>query len=146
MMQAERKMPATNVMPFIDTDNGPLMYDVTITDPNPTIASHWTSTGAVENTWEVKRKRYADNWENFNQEDLIPLAFTTYGGWDSRTFKHLRELCATIAGNDDKDLASVIFTAMRQRIAMALTIGQFKLIQSLNRKNRFTLAQTGANG
>jgi hypothetical protein len=63
----------------------------------------------------------------------VALAFSSYGGWAEETFVYLEAVSRHMAQKDPA-LASRIFRKIRLDIAVALTIGQGRLIAVLNHR------------
>ena len=101
------------------------MYHEQITRTEPLAAAK-----AGEKT---KIERYTKSYD-IAEADVIPLVFESSGGYVPKTMQFFRYLAKTLAQDDD-DLAGEIIRHIRDRIAVALHIGQGNLISTYNRVN-----------
>ena len=114
------------------------VVDVVITTPNPDLQKHWESGVAETEAGDQKVVAYS-SW-SIDPSDIIPFALTSYGEWDSRTFRFGRDIALAIAG-EDKKVAGLIFARLRQQVAFSLHLGQGRLVAEFNR--RLCLADCG---
>ena len=63
-------------------------------------------------------------------KDFKPLSFTTLGEWDGRTLDYFRNLAQTMAGNSRKE-AGKLFRRMREKIAVAIIVGQGQVVREV---------------
>ena len=90
---------------------------------------------AKEPLWTAKRAhqekldRYCKNW-NTPVEDVHPLIFESFGGWAPQTYEELKLQMKAITG-EDETLFAKVWRDLRSRIAVALAVGQAKIIQYL---------------
>ena len=92
----------------------------------------WCAQGATEKAGMSKRVVYA-KWD-IADEDVVPLAFSTYLVWNATAFMFLKNVASVIAGGDLK-LKARVFRRMREDIAARLVNAQGRLITELNRRN-----------
>jgi hypothetical protein len=78
--------------------------------------------------------RYLNSCSALKKEDVIPLAFDSYGGYASVTYKLLRRKIISISDNDFK-LADRLVHDLRNEIATAIHSGLDELINYLNSRN-----------
>jgi len=69
------------------------------------------------------------------ESDLIPLATDTYGGYAKSTWVCMHRQAAA-AANNDMVLQGKLVRRVRDQIATAIVLGQGRLIDEWNRKNR----------
>jgi len=108
------------------------VFDVEVVHPNKDIAAHWSPDGALNEAVRDKHNKYC-GW-TVDEEDVIPIALTTYKGMADETFAYLKNLAFHMAGGDT-DKSAKIFRRMRESIAIALVWGQGRVIDEFNRKN-----------
>ena len=72
-------------------------------------------------------------WE-IAQEDVVPLAFSTYLVWNASALAFFKNVAFLIAGGDLK-LRARVFRRMREDVAARLVNAQGRLITELNRRN-----------
>ena len=62
------------------------------------------------------------------------MSFSTLGDWDKRTLDYFRNVAEAMAGNNRKE-AGKIFGRIRERIAVAIIVGQGQVVREVNRRN-----------
>ena len=107
--------------------------DVVVFSPNMEYAAHWDGDVVMADAVAGKRALYA-KWD-IDEEDLVPLAFSSYLATETATLEWLRDRARVLASGDRK-LAGTYFRRIRDWVAMVLVVGQGRLITELNRKNR----------
>ena len=108
------------------------MLDVVVVGPKMEFKDEWCAQGATEKAGMSKRVVYA-KWD-IADEDVVPLAFSTYLVWNATAFMFLKNVASVIAGCDLK-LKARVFRRMREDIAARLVNAQGRLITELNRRN-----------
>jgi hypothetical protein len=112
-----------------------IIGDVMVTQPKiEEVGASQISLYAAGKGVQAKYDRYLPNYE-IDKGNVIPLVFESYGGYADVTMKFLRELCHSMAMNDDK-LASALMRDLRERIAMAIHAGNYEIINWINQKER----------
>lgn len=118
--------------------------DVTVTHPSFRSTSFENlSEKTLDRAVERKYSRYLDNYDSkdLKKEDLIPLAFDSYGGYADITYKFLQRMSMSIA-KEDNILAAKVFRNLRDRIAVALHTGNVEIINWLNSKNQYLTSRS----
>jgi hypothetical protein len=106
--------------------------DYVIHHPVMANEDHWNATGAVKGAVESKHNIYC-KWE-IVKEDVIPLAFSSYGAYAEESFDFLKRLSFSLAGKNTRK-AALILWRIRERIAVAIVTGQARAVAEINRNN-----------
>ena len=115
-----------------------MLFDVRITHPHFDKQAHHKPFGALEENWQLKRKKYLSSYV-LKPEQIQPVVFDTYGGWHKVTLAGLFKLtkqAATRGNKVDDDLANELWLGLRYRIATVLVEKQYKVVEHLNWKLR----------
>jgi hypothetical protein len=115
------------------TTNHVIAYDVVCVHPDFSIERERMPGVAAEAAARKKREMYA--WCTVRPDDLVPLATDTYGGYAKSTWDCLYRQAAALA-NNDPEMKVALARRMREKIATAIVLGQGRLIDEWNRKNR----------
>jgi hypothetical protein len=115
-----------------DESGNKTVFDVVVVHPVKDTASHWSPDAALNEAVRDKHDKYC-GWA-VAEEDVIPIALTTYKGMADETFAYLKNLAYHLAGGDT-DKSAKIFRRLREVIAIALVWGQGRVIDEFNRKN-----------
>jgi hypothetical protein len=86
---------------------------------------HWNALGAVKEATESKHNIYC-KWE-IVKEDVIPLAFSSYGADAEESFDFLKRLSFSLEGKNTRK-TSLILWRIRERIAEAIVTGQARAV------------------
>jgi hypothetical protein len=116
----------------VDESGHVSVYDVHVVHPDIRKAEHWSAEGAVDEAAHVKHKKYCC-W-TVDEEDVIPIALSTYKGMAEETLVALKRLAFNIAGGDT-DRTNKIVRRLREDIAIQLVWGQGRVIAEINRLN-----------
>jgi hypothetical protein len=115
-----------------DDANHFMVFDVVVVHPKAEIAAHWSPDAALNEAVRDKHVKYCE-WE-VDEEDVIPIALTTYKGMADETFAYFKNMAFVLAAGDTEKSAK-IFRRLREVIAIALVWGQGRVIDEFNRKN-----------
>ena len=85
----------------------------------------------LEEGWQSKLTHYADKYQ-MHPEDIIPLAFDSFGGTHPKTLAFLHSVSEVMA-QKDKVLTDKIFWYFRNKIAVSIAFAQFSIHQRLRR-------------
>jgi len=117
-----------------DTTGHIFFTDVKITHPVFWKEANRSSEAALDIAVAGKYITYLGSYD-IPEADVIPLVFTSYGGYAKVTYDFLKQMCVTIADNDHK-LADRLFRELRNQIAVAIHSAQGEIINYLNCRNR----------
>ena len=115
------------------SSNHVIAYDVVCVHPDKSKPEEWQACYAAERAAQRKKELYA--WFVARESDLIPLATDTYGGFAKSTWLCMHRQAAA-AANNDVVLQGKLVRRARDQIATAIVLGQGRLIDEWNRKNR----------
>lgn len=109
------------------------VLDVVISNPRCGQPEDMDPVEVLKRATDHKREVYA-KWA-IPPQQVVALAFTSYFAWSERTYTYLKELALVLAANE-KEMAKKVFQGMKQTMAVGLLVGQGRVIDQLNSRNR----------